>query len=494
MRASLIILVWNGKPYLEACLDAVLAQEYPGFEVIVVDNASTDGSADWVAEHYPQVRLIRNAINLGFAGGNNVGLAAAAGDVLALLNQDTMVQPGWLAALVEALQTYPGAGVAGAKILDMDGRVLQHAGGHIRRPLALGWHYGHGEIDSEQWDEPREVEFVTGASLAMKREVYAKIGGLDESFFPGYFEDVDFCYRARAAGFAVWYAPQARMLHHESASMRRDSFRGHCSYYCNRLRFVFKHDTIASIVSEFIPAEIERLALIQLDELRASIASTVEGIVFWPEVAAQRSSPPTAEEHLAVQSALRDLYNAAVRRAAELGVESAAIAATPAPAPDADAQYDVWFAGELPQQIHIEYTSLNDGVWKVTPRPFVSSTPVIGPLSVRFRNILNDLATRWYVDPILEQQVVFNANVVRLLNAQHDQHRQIFRDVAYNEQRHEVLLQNHLQQIQYHAQQIQDQARRDLTLAEQVAALQQRVLALQSRVNQLEESLDERRK
>ncbi len=491
MKASLIILSWNGRPYLAACLDAVLAQEYPDFEVIVVDNASTDGSAEWVAEHYPQVRLIRNARNLGFAAGNNVGLAAATGDVLALLNQDTEVQPGWLAALAEALRTCAGAGVVGAKILDMDGRVLQHAGGHIRRPLALGWHNGYGESDDGQWDTPREVEFVTGASLAMRREVYEKIGGLDESFFPGYFEDVDFCYRAREAGYAVWYAPQARVLHHESASMRRDSFRGHCSYYRNRLRFVFKHDAIAAIVTEFIPAEIERLALVQPDELRASIASTLEGIVFWPAVAWRRRSLPTREEYLAVQSALRDLYEAAVRRATALGVEAAAIAATPAPPPDAEAQYDVWFAGELPQRIHVEFTALNDGAWKVTPRPFVSSTPLIGPLSVKLRNILNDLATRWYVDPILEQQVIFNANVVRLLNAQYDQRRQVLEDAAYNDQRHEAQLQNHLQQLQYHAQQIQDQAQRDLTLAGQVAELRQQVLDLQARVDQWEEKLDE---
>ena len=98
MKASVIVLSWNGMDYLEDCLKAVLSQDYAGFEVIVVDNGSTDGSADLVAERFPQVQLIRNERNLGFAAGNNVGLQAATGDVLILLNQDTVVQPGWLAA------------------------------------------------------------------------------------------------------------------------------------------------------------------------------------------------------------------------------------------------------------------------------------------------------------------------------------------------------------------------------------------------------------
>lgn len=124
---SVIIPVWNGRPYLDACLDALLAQEPPGFEIILVDNASTDGSADYVADHYSQVQLIRNRDNRGFAGACNIGLKAASGRIFVLLNQDTRVYPGWLSVLCGALSN-SRIGVAGCKCLYPDGETIQHAG------------------------------------------------------------------------------------------------------------------------------------------------------------------------------------------------------------------------------------------------------------------------------------------------------------------------------------------------------------------------------
>jgi GT2 family glycosyltransferase len=182
-KVSVIIPVWNGREYLPGCLDALLAQEYPDFEVIAVDNASVDGSAELIAEQYPQVRLIRSSRNLGFAGGCNAGLKVARGDVLVLLNQDTVVLPGWLLALVEALQQ-PEVGIVGCKILYPDGKTIQHAGGWIEWPLGLAHHYGHGELDQGQWDQLREVEYVTGAAMAFWGHVVKQIGGMDEGFWP----------------------------------------------------------------------------------------------------------------------------------------------------------------------------------------------------------------------------------------------------------------------------------------------------------------------
>jgi GT2 family glycosyltransferase len=143
LTVSVIIPIWNGSEYLHACLDSLMAHDYPIFEIIAVDNASVDGSAELIARHYPQVRLIRNAVNLGFAGGCNAGLKAAQGDILVLLNQDVIVQPGWLRALVKALQK-PKIGIVGCKMLYPDGRTIQHAGGWIEWPLGLAHHYGRG--------------------------------------------------------------------------------------------------------------------------------------------------------------------------------------------------------------------------------------------------------------------------------------------------------------------------------------------------------------
>ena len=143
---SVVIPVWNGRHHLRNCLDALQDQGVPDLEIIAVDNGSADGSAGFVAEHYPQVQLIRNERNLGFAGGCNTGLREARGSILVLLNQDTVVQPGWLAAMVCPFEEKQ-VGVVGAKILEPDGSTLSHAGGYLEWPLALGWHVGIGVFE-----------------------------------------------------------------------------------------------------------------------------------------------------------------------------------------------------------------------------------------------------------------------------------------------------------------------------------------------------------
>ena len=256
MTASVIIPVWNGRAVLEACLEAVLGQRTPNGsmpEVIAVDNASADGSADFIAAHYPQVRLIHNAYNQGFAGGCNRGLEQATGDLLILLNQDTRVQPGWLPELAAAAAD-PSAGVVGSKILYPDGKTIQHAGAWIEWPVGLAHHYGYGEPDQGQWDEPRPVEYVTGAAMAFRRSVLEQVGALDEGFWPGYFEDADFCLRIRSAGLNAIYAPRAVVLHHESTSVANEAARSYY-YHCGRLRLTLKQLPPQRWVREFAPAE-----------------------------------------------------------------------------------------------------------------------------------------------------------------------------------------------------------------------------------------------
>ena len=236
-NASIIILTWQGMPYITACLDAVYAQTYARFDVIVVDNASTDGTADFVAAHYPQAQLIRNTRNAGFAAGSNVGIRVAQGDVIVLLNQDTVVEREWLAAIMQAMQQ-PGVGIVGCKCLYPDGRI-QHAGGYLARPSAQPQHYGCGEVDHGQYDESRDVEFVTGAALAISRAALYTIGELDADLSPAYFEDTDWCFRARAAGYAVRYEPTARLTHHDGGSMKRES--QIMAYHRGRVGFALKH-------------------------------------------------------------------------------------------------------------------------------------------------------------------------------------------------------------------------------------------------------------
>jgi GT2 family glycosyltransferase len=264
--ASVVIPVWNGMQDLPACLAALMAQEGLSFEVIVVDNASTDGSAEYVAAHYPQITLVRNAVNQGFAGGCNTGLRQARGDVLALLNQDTEVRPDWLARLAAVLHGDPAIGIAGCKTFFADG-TLQHAGGYIdSRGLSI--HAGHQEADRGQYDYLREVDFVTGAALAITRAVYEAVGDLDEGFGRGYYEDADWCYRARRAGYRVVYAPDAILVHKERAAALVPSHDGLYLLHRNRLRFVLKHWPLRQLVEEFMPAERRWLNQVTHDAVR----------------------------------------------------------------------------------------------------------------------------------------------------------------------------------------------------------------------------------
>jgi GT2 family glycosyltransferase len=252
-RASVIILAWNGIKYLGDCIEAVLALDYSSLEIIVVDNGSTDGSADLIAERFPLVRLIRNEHNLGFAAGCNVGLRAATGDVLVLLNQDTEVHSAWLATLVAVFQD-PSVGIAGCKALYPDGSI-QHAGGFIYGPRAETEHVGRRESDDGRFDAQCDADFVTGAALAISRAALARVGLLDEGFYPAYYEDTDWCYTAREVGFRVVYAPAARLTHHETPTAQRESHEHKYALHRGRMRFVFKHWTLERLQQEFVPAE-----------------------------------------------------------------------------------------------------------------------------------------------------------------------------------------------------------------------------------------------
>jgi GT2 family glycosyltransferase len=254
---TVVIPVRNGAPFLGRCLDALYAQQAAAPElslgIVAVDNGSIDGSADFVARHYPGVQLIRNTVNRGFAGGCNQGLAAYPAAVAVLLNQDTCVYDGWLRALVRAFDD-PVVGVVGCKSYYPGGKRLQHAGAYIQRPRMVGIHYGHRQLDQGQADESRAVEWVTGASFAIRRAVIERVGLLDEDFWPGYFEDMDYCLRTQAAGYQVWYCAAARLEHQETSSgIAKEVIQRF--YQRGRLRVSLKHLSPAQWLYEFLPAE-----------------------------------------------------------------------------------------------------------------------------------------------------------------------------------------------------------------------------------------------
>lgn len=414
LNASVIVLAWNGIEYLDACLNAVLAQDYANFEVIVVDNGSTDGSADLVAEHFSQIQLIRNERNLGFAAGNNVGLRAATGDVLVLLNQDTEVRPGWLAALVDAFRDET-VGVAGCKTLYPNG-TIQHGGGFIRDARGYAEHYGWHEVDEGQCDRPRDVEFVTGAALAISRLTMARIGVLDEGFYPAYYEDTDWCFRARETGYKVRYVPGAVSLHHESASISRAVYDHTLVFHRNRLRFLLKHCSPKEMTEDFASAEKAWItSLSPCDELTALRRAYMENLLALPELLGWRqrylgvSKEGSQHEIHKLTALLLALRATCLIPHFPLPTEQLALDAEPDAGEERHARQQTQ-AGGRKQLLH-DLCQCR----MLQPQPFRSDKPLIGPAIAFFREQWNNVAARWYIQPLLQQQVEFNTTVLSFL-------------------------------------------------------------------------------
>lgn len=243
---SIVIVSLNGEKVLPICMNALFKTNYKNFEVILVDNGSTDRTSEVVKTGWKEVKIIRSEKNLGFAGGNNLGIRSAKGDCIVLLNDDTEVHPEWLNAFEEIFSKYNDAGILGCKLLYPDNKTLQHAGGWIE-PNGLTHHFGYGEEDNGQYDYVKECEYVTGAAYAIKREVVEKIGLLDAKFFPIYFEEIDYCKRAQKKGYRIFYVPKAVVIHHESRTTNKFSSGFLFKYHKNRLRFLLKNKSIIEV-------------------------------------------------------------------------------------------------------------------------------------------------------------------------------------------------------------------------------------------------------
>lgn len=210
MRASVIVVAYNSRADLPACLDSILADLGPDDELIVVDNGSTDGCAELVENNYPQVQLIR-ATNTGYAGGNNRGAAAAHGDYLVFLNPDTVTAPGALGALIAPLAKLGSTALTTACVVLMDRPETVNTCGNTMHFTGLTYCRGAGR-PAAYYHEPAEVDAVSGAAFAIRRAIFEQLRGFDEQFFM-YVEDSDLSLRARLAGYRCDYVPAARVLH-----------------------------------------------------------------------------------------------------------------------------------------------------------------------------------------------------------------------------------------------------------------------------------------
>jgi GT2 family glycosyltransferase len=218
---AVIVLTWNGRDLTLDCLRSLEGITTPGVRIIVVDNASSDGTVEAIRARYgDRFDIVENATNLGFAAGNNAGIRRAladGADFVLLLNNDTIVAPEFLTELVRPMGD-PSIGITAPKIFYAEPRDrIWFAGGEISLWRGTARHIGIRETDRGQYDQERDIDYATGCALLARREVFEKAGDLDPGY-RAYFEDADFCLRARAAGYRVRYVPAARVWHRISAS------------------------------------------------------------------------------------------------------------------------------------------------------------------------------------------------------------------------------------------------------------------------------------
>jgi GT2 family glycosyltransferase len=232
---SVIIPNWNGKHFLAECIDSLGEQTFRDFETILVDNGSTDGSAEFSEERYGGIiRIIRNKENLGFTGGNNVGIRAAKGKYIVLLNNDTWAEPTWLEELVKATYLGRPVGMWGSKIYSYYRRDQIEAVGELIYWDGLSRSRGQYAQEQGQYEEMEEIFFPPGCGGMYRKVVFEEIGLFDEDFF-AYADDAEIGIRARLAGWKCVYVPRAVLYHKNSGST------GHYSpfkaFYVERNRF-----------------------------------------------------------------------------------------------------------------------------------------------------------------------------------------------------------------------------------------------------------------
>jgi N-acetylglucosaminyl-diphospho-decaprenol L-rhamnosyltransferase len=249
MKLSIVIISWNTKALLVDCLDSVY--QFPPkeeFEVWVVDNDSHDGSPEILKENYPQVHLIENKNNVGFAEANNQAIQYCQGKYILLLNPDTVVHANALESLVKFLDENEDAGAAGSYLLNPDGS-LQPSCHPAPTLMREWWRLFHldrfrlfGSYDMHSWDSnhPRRVDVIQGASFIVRKEIVDKIGFLDGDYFM-FSEEVDLCYRLRNAGWEIYWVPQSQVVHYGGQSTRQVASEMFLQLYLGKLKYFRKH-------------------------------------------------------------------------------------------------------------------------------------------------------------------------------------------------------------------------------------------------------------
>ena len=213
-KVSVIIVNYNGKTLLEKCLESLAKVNYENFEIILVDNNSTDGTVEFVTKTYPSIIIIKLDSNRGFAEPNNIGAKIASGKYLLFLNNDTIVTPNFISEMVKVIEKDKKIAICQSLLLRLDGSI-DSSGDFIDQ---LGVVYN----STTKINEIREISSARGASMLIRKNVFEELDGFDEKFFMC-FEDYDFCLRVKNKGYRIVYYPSARVTHHNDYSENHNS-------------------------------------------------------------------------------------------------------------------------------------------------------------------------------------------------------------------------------------------------------------------------------
>ena len=284
IQLSIVIVSWNTRNYLEKCLRSILNDSISSeCEVWVVDNASTDNSAELVRNLFPEVRLIENSENLGFAGANNIAIPKAIGRNILFLNPDTDLGSGAIGSMERFLDAHPEAGAVGPLTLNPDDS-LQTSAYPAPTLTREFWRLFHldrlaeaGDYRMQSWDRrrPHEVDVLQGACLMLRREALDEVDLLDEDYFM-YSEEVDLCYRLRKAGWSIHWLPQAKVVHHGGQSSKQVPIESFLNLYKGKITYFRKHHGTAAalayklllVAASLVRLVVSPLALLQRREQR----------------------------------------------------------------------------------------------------------------------------------------------------------------------------------------------------------------------------------
>ena len=241
MKVSVVIPNWNGLRFVGMCLDSMEKSVFRDFEVIVVDNGSTDGSRELIEEQYPWVRMIKLPENLGFAKACNDGIKASDAEFICLLNNDIEIDPNWLGEIVEGMERHPECGMGTTKMMFLDERDVFYNTGDLFHAWSAGGGRGQGEKDVGQYDQEDYVFGACAGAGIYRRELFETVGIFDEDFFI-FAEDVDLNMRSQLQGFQCVYLPQAKVYHIGTATV---------GLYSDRYVYLCKRNDVFVLIRNF---------------------------------------------------------------------------------------------------------------------------------------------------------------------------------------------------------------------------------------------------